>query len=196
MRAHVYPKTNLVSPPYTETELHFDIYIDGSYTPPRRDNGYAELPAGWSFVVACNQPIDLGHPVEYVGMNIGDRHRSNNEHTYIVLHKHGSVITDVNAPNFIGAVKHSANTGELSALAEAQLWFLFELDQAYRDSVQPSPFTSTACWRATKRQVIGSYATPVLTSPSHAPHTSYGGLSARIGNLYSGAGCAAIRGIS
>ena len=118
----MYSPTNLASPPYTETELHFDIYLDGSYTPPRRDNDYEELPAGWGFVVACNQPIDLGLPVEYVGMNIGDRYRSKNEHTYIVLFRHGSVITDSNAPNFIGAVKHSANTGELSAFAEAQLF--------------------------------------------------------------------------
>ena len=84
----------------------------------------------------------MGHSVEYVGVNIGDRHRSKNEDTYIVLHRHGSVITDVNAPNFIGTVKHSANTGELSAFAEAQLWFLFELDQAYRDSAVTFYFDS------------------------------------------------------
>ena len=62
--AHVYQLLNLASPPHSDAELHFDIYMDGSYTPPRRDNGYEETPAGRSFVVACNQPVQLGRPME------------------------------------------------------------------------------------------------------------------------------------
>ena len=82
------------------------IYVDGSCL--GNQNVDKDTPAGWGVVVITNSN-DLG--------------RGNGE----ISHEfNGTVITDSEHSNFIGAEVGSNNTAELTAFAEALRWVLIE----------------------------------------------------------------------
>ncbi|MGB0284124.1 MAG: ribonuclease HI, partial [Candidatus Poseidoniaceae archaeon] len=86
------------------------IYVDGS-CPGNRDVD-ATTPAAWAFVVVEG---DLPH-----GRGSGE----------VVHEEAGPVITDPEAPGFLGAEVGSNNTAELSAFAQALRWLLLQASDA------------------------------------------------------------------
>ena len=119
VNVHLYDPLNVRAPPPSrrldEVGLFLDIYFDGSHEPPNFENGFAKLEAGWAFVVVANRPLYCGQQIERYSAD-----------AYVVFRRSGSVCTDPGWPLWIGARKHSNNTGELSAFAESMLWFVFE----------------------------------------------------------------------
>ncbi len=86
------------------------IYVDGSCLGNRDVD--ATTPASWAFVVVEG---DLPH-----GRGSGE----------VVHEEAGPVITDPEAPGFLGAEVGSNNTAELSAFAQALRWLLLQASDA------------------------------------------------------------------
>ena len=78
------------------------LYTDGSH-----DSGKPQATAGFG----------------YVGIRNGDAEKDE-INCYIEVQGAGPVVTDYKSPVYLGARKHSNNTGELTALMEAMLWAL------------------------------------------------------------------------
>ena len=124
--AHLYEPSNARPPPPAAVldvmtqrgELYLEIYMDGSHDPKPSWNG--PFLAGWAFVVVANLPMDIGFGCIVLGGG------------YRVFSRWGPVITDQQNQLWIGALKHSNNTGELSAFAEALLWLHMEAPAAIR----------------------------------------------------------------
>lgn len=89
-----------------DADSAWTIYVDGS-CPANRDVD-ATTPASWAFVVVEG---DLSH-----GRGSGE----------VVHEEAGPVITDAEAPGFLGAEVGSNNTAELSAFAQALRWLLMQ----------------------------------------------------------------------
>ena len=84
----------------------FSIYVDGSCLD--NQNVTSETPAGWGFVVVSGDD----------GLGRGEGK--------IVFEANGSVVTESDTEDFIGAEVGSNNTAELSALVHALRWLLVE----------------------------------------------------------------------
>ena len=129
VHVHSYEPINLREPPVLRRQedvgLLLCFYLDGSHEPPSWRNDYAECEAGWSFVVVANQSVDCGQQVERIS-----------DTEFIVYRRCGPVTTASDCPMWVGANKHSNNTGELNAFIKAMLFYMFETNVA---AVQ-SPF--------------------------------------------------------
>ena len=86
----------------TITPTTLILYTDGSH-----DSGKPQATAGFG----------------YVGIRNGDAEKDE-INCYIEVQGAGPVVTDYKSPVYLGARKHSNNTGELTALMEAMLWAL------------------------------------------------------------------------
>ena len=162
VHVHSYEPINLRAPPVLrrpeDIGLLLSFYLDGSHEPPSWRNDYAECEAGWSFVVVANQSIYCGQPIERIS-----------DTEFIVYRRCGPVTIAPDWPQWVGATKHSNNTGELSAFVEAMIFYLFEAPLECRGCAVSFHFDSLLSGNQTSGdwQIKSSSVNRVLAENSH-----------------------------
>ena len=93
-----------ITPMQCITQDTLVIYTDGSH-----DSGKPQATAGFG----------------YIGVRGGDAIQDTHN-SYTQMQGSGPVITNKNSRPYLGADKHTNNTGETTAIIEAMLWALYE----------------------------------------------------------------------
>ncbi len=115
------------------------IYVDGSSARTGEDLATSDTSAGWGFCVVSG---DSG-----VGQGGGE----------VIFERSGSVVTDNDAEEYLGAEIGSNNTAELSAVAQAMRWLLAEGGSqavVIRGDSQYALNLASAVWRGKKNRTL------------------------------------------